>query len=232
MGLALNQLCAWRSLPYSKFGVIKAWESTETENALHFEPHVHVPFKFSHFPARPAAFVSVWLHMKFRWQFTYIKPCRQEIPHFAYCNFKTGIYNKLPTQFGHTTSIDLLVIKFPSKFSEIFNKAKPQIFCFWWFSIGKFVLVSTAKKKCKPVYCLTVLLHWPYSWHSYGLLLLYYMYMLSKIYTHVHAHTLYYSASMLNWQVKNVNNSAVLHAVVIHVGLTLINCAHEGACHT
>ena len=40
-----------------------------------------------------------------------------------------------------------------------------------------------------------------------------------------------YSASTLSWQVrKTTNNSAVLHAVIM--GLALINCTHEGACHT
>ena len=37
------------------------------------------------------------------------------------------------------------------------------------------------------------------------------------------------SVSMLSWQVKNVSNSVILHAII--VGLALINCAHGRACH-
>ena len=35
---------------------------------------------------------------------------------------------------------------------------------------------------------------------------------------------------MLSWHVKNMNNLAILHAMIM--GLALINCVHEGACHT
>ena len=43
---------------------------------------------------------------------------------------------------------------------------------------------------------------------------------------HVHA----YGASTLSWHVKNVINSAILRPIVM--GLALINCVHQGACHT
>ena len=54
---------------YLKFGVTEAWESIETENAIHFEPH---PFLIFHILKHPAAFVSAWLNIKFTWQFTYM----------------------------------------------------------------------------------------------------------------------------------------------------------------
>ena len=52
-GLAFNPLRSWRSLPYVIFGVTKAWESTETDNAIHFEWHT-CSFCIFHILARPA----------------------------------------------------------------------------------------------------------------------------------------------------------------------------------
>ena len=39
-----------------------------------------------------------------------------------------------------------------------------------------------------------------------------------------------YGASKLSWQLKNMNNSAILQVIIM--GLALIDCAREAACHT
>ena len=81
-GLAFNQLCIRRSLPYLKFGVTKAWESTETENAMHFD---WPSFRIFHILTRPAAFVSAWLDIKIPVTPCFIlTPCKRDIPHFTY----------------------------------------------------------------------------------------------------------------------------------------------------
>ena len=53
---------------------------------------------------------------------------------------------------------------------------------------------------------------------------------LDKCYVLLSFLLLYYRTSMLSWHVKNENNLSILHAIVI--GLALINCVLEGACHT
>ena len=57
----INHLWAWRSLPYSQFGVTAAWEITETENTIHFELHAFCIF---HILARLACFVGAWLDVE------------------------------------------------------------------------------------------------------------------------------------------------------------------------
>ena len=53
-----------RSFPYMyfKFGVTESWESSETENAIHFEPHTFHIFRIL---AYITALVSAWFKMKF-----------------------------------------------------------------------------------------------------------------------------------------------------------------------
>ena len=86
-GTCFNQLRASRSLPYLKFGVTEAWESTETVNTIHFEPHTFHIFRIL---ARPAAFVSAWFDIEIRMTL-FLTPFRRKIPHFAYRKFNTGI---------------------------------------------------------------------------------------------------------------------------------------------
>ena len=62
-GTCFNRLRASRSLPYLKFGVTEAWESTEIENTIYFEPHTFHIFRIL---ARLAAFVSAWFDIEIR----------------------------------------------------------------------------------------------------------------------------------------------------------------------
>ena len=78
---------------YFKFGVTEAWESIETENTIHFEPH---PFLIFHILKCSAAFVSAWLNIKFTWQFTYIR-ASEKFRTLHTNKSKTGIYEELPT---------------------------------------------------------------------------------------------------------------------------------------
>ena len=107
-GTCFNQSHAWRSLPYLKFGVNEAWESTETENTIHFEWY---NFHIFHILACPVALVSTWVDIEIP-----VTPCffltssKWEILHFPYCKFNTAICNELPTQRECTIAV-LLMLK-------------------------------------------------------------------------------------------------------------------------
>ena len=50
-----------KELAKLKFRVTKAWENTETENAIHYEWHT---FHFFCTLARPVAFINAWLDIE------------------------------------------------------------------------------------------------------------------------------------------------------------------------
>ena len=50
-----------------------------------------IPLAFFLILAHPAAFISAWLNIESNMTTGFSTPCRQEIPHFAYHKFNTGI---------------------------------------------------------------------------------------------------------------------------------------------
>ena len=62
IGLALNQLCAWRSLPFIKSGVHEPWKSTQSKHKM---PYImnSIPFTFSAFQHMPQPSFNGWVDM-------------------------------------------------------------------------------------------------------------------------------------------------------------------------